>query len=37
MAAAASETVAATIIDQDLIGADFGLPTPFPVERGLTR
>ena len=28
MAAAASGTVAATIIDQDLIGADFGLPTP---------
>lgn len=30
VAAAASGTVAATIIDQDLIGADFGLPTPFP-------
>ena len=34
IAAAASGTVAATLIDQDLLGADFGLPNPFAAGRG---
>lgn len=37
VAAAASGTIAATCVDQDLIGVDAGLPSPFARWEGLDR